>query len=85
MTTKLTSPTTEQTAYLNDLKEVLGRHANLSAIEMLAVTSHFVGVLIALQDEKTVTVGVALDVVQANIKAGNQEVVSILANTQGNA
>jgi len=83
MHTTPTTPTAEQLAYMNDLKETISRHVNLSATEMLAVTSHFVGVLIALQDEKTVTVDMALDVVKANIEVGNKEAIADLRKTFG--
>lgn len=58
---------------------------SLSAIEMLAVSAHLVGTIIALQDQRTVTKEMALELVASNIEAGNAEVLESLLNTKGTA
>lgn len=59
-----------------DFKKVLTRYAkDLTAMEMLAIASHLVGTLIALQDKTKVTPAEAIELVQQNIQAGNDEAV----------
>jgi len=57
----------------------------LNAMEMLAVTAHLVGVLIALQDQRKVTREMALELVTQNIEAGNAEAIGSLHETEGTA
>lgn len=45
---------------------------NMPAQRILAITSQFVGQLIALQDRRIITPEMALQVVQENIEIGNQ-------------
>lgn len=47
----------------------------LGAPGMLAVASALVGQLIALQDQRTMTRKMALEIVAANIEGANQEVI----------
>lgn len=62
-----------------DLIAMLKLHEEtLSPMEMLAVASHLVGVLIALQDKREVDSGLAMEVVQRNIEAGNAEALAVL-------
>lgn len=71
-----------------ELTDLLKRHADegdLSALEMLAVAANMVGKLIALQDQRVVTPGQALDVVTANIKIGNAQVVDLISKPRGRA
>ena len=57
----------------------------LNAMEMLAVTAHLVGVLIAVQDQRKVTRDMAFELVTQNIEAGNAEAIESLHNTEGTA
>ncbi len=57
----------------------------LSAMEMLAVTAHLVGVLIAVQDQKMVTREMAMELVAQNIEAGNAEAIKSLMESKGTA
>ena len=52
---------------------------------MLAVTSHLVGQIIALQDQTKITSKMALEIVSANIEKGNSEVIEPLLTIKGNA
>ena len=68
------------------MKAVLAQFKDrLTGIEMLAVASHLVGVLIAVQDQRRVTREMALDLVAKNIEAGNAEAIESLHRTEGNA
>lgn len=78
-------PTPELIAFMDDLKAAIGRHTHLSAMQMLAVASQFVGNLIALQDQQKVTATMALDLVEQNIQIGNAGAIEDLLNTRGSA
>lgn len=57
----------------------------LSPIEMLAVASHFVGALLAAQDQTKVTPAMAMDMVAANIQAGNEHAINSIMRSEGTA
>lgn len=80
-------PTAQQLKYRKALEGAIdsaGR--DLQAAELLAVTSHFVGQLIALQDQSKYTNDQVLTLVIENIQQGNNEAVDKLLNeTGGNA
>ena len=59
----------------------------LGAIDqMLAIASHFVGQLIALQDHRKVTPQEAMQIVTANLAEGNRSIVQqLLGKTGGTA
>lgn len=60
---------------------------DLPAEEILAITSHFVGQLIALQDKRKYSSEMVMELVHENIVQGNSESVNslLLAKPQGNA
>lgn len=58
----------------------------LGAQGMLAVASALVGQLIAMQDQRTMTQAMAMEIVARNIEGANQEVLDGLRNsTSGHA
>ena len=57
----------------------------IDAQQMLAIASHAVGRLIALQDQRTMTKDMALQVVIQNIEVGNQEAIAKLTDSKGSA
>lgn len=64
-----------------DLVALINRHAEkLTALELLAVAANMVGKLVALQDQRTTTPEMAMEVVARNIEYGNRAVVEGLAN-----
>ena len=70
-------------AFRDDAIVLLKKHAgNLDATEMLALAAHLVGQIIAMQDQRTVTRGMALEIVGQNIEVGNAEA---LAEVSGNS
>lgn len=76
----------EHTVFRNDLVAVLKKHGDtLTAPEMLALASHLVGQLVALQDQRTVTPEMAMKLVADNIEQGNQEAIDGLLDTKGSA
>jgi uncharacterized protein YejL (UPF0352 family) len=77
MKTSLHSVTPAHRAFRDDMIAVLQKHGGkLSAMEMLALASHLVGQLIALQDQRKVTHGLAIKLVMQNIERGNQEAIT---------
>jgi hypothetical protein len=54
-------------------------------IEMLAVAANMVGKLIAMQDQKTCTPNMSMEIVARNIEYGNQQVLDQLKNTRGSS
>ena len=56
---------------------------DLSGMEMLAITSYFLGQLVALQDQRTTTPSMAMELISRNIEAGNQSAIDDLMATKG--
>lgn len=54
--------------------------AELSGIEILAIISYTVGQVIAMQDQRTISPAMALDLVSLNIEAGNRDAIDSVAN-----
>jgi hypothetical protein len=55
----------------------------LEAEELLAITAHFLGQLIACQDQRKFTTKIIMDLVSENIEQGNREAVEKLSNEIG--
>lgn len=78
--TKTVLPDERLQAFRNDMLEVLSRHAgDLPADQMLSVAAYFVGQLIALQDQRTMTPDQALGLVSDNIELGNEFQLGLVA------
>ena len=84
---KSTAPTEQQLAFRRSLEASIADHGKtLDAIELLAVLSHLVGQVIALQDQRAWTPETVMELVSSNIEQGNQEVISrLLSETGGTA
>lgn len=80
-------PATEAVkAAREDVIAAIKKHGDaLRADEILALLSHCVGQVIAMQDQRVMTREMALDIVSANIEAGNAEVIAGLSGAGGNA
>lgn len=85
----MTNPpiTPQLTAFRAELIDLLGRHfGTLPSEHMLAVASHMVGQMIAMQDQRRFTAAAIMELVSRNIEAGNQSAVEGLMNsTSGHA
>ena len=69
-------PDERHTAYLEGLKAQLGGPgADIPADQLLAVTSQFVGMLIAAQDRRTMDGAKAMEIVARNIEIGNETAI----------
>ena len=85
MKERVLKPTAADNAFRDDAIALLKKHAgHLSAEVMLALSSHLVGQIIAMQDQKTMTKDRALQIVMRNMEVGNSEVLDKLTEGQGN-
>lgn len=85
MSVRLAKP--EHEVAYQDLVILLNKHAGtLSAVEMLAVAANMLGKLVAMQDQRSVTIEQAMKIVAMNIEQGNQMMVERLTQqTAGRA
>lgn len=83
---RTTVPASVHLVAMADLKGVIAKHPQLSAMELLALASQMVGNLIALQDQTKVTPDMAMLVVRENIEIGNATAIqTLLGKTDGTA
>lgn len=71
-----------------DLCALVDKHApKMTSLELLAVAGNMVGKLVALQDQRTVDVQTAMEVVARNMEIGNRQCIDALRNapTAGSA
>lgn len=74
--------TKEDTAFLDDLKEMLKKHQHLDPMHMLAISAQFTGMLLALQDQRKMSAQMGIELIWVNVEAGNQEAIKAsFANT----
>jgi hypothetical protein len=78
-------PSDAQLAARKTLEVALREHEHLDPIEMCAVVAHFLGQLVALQDQTKFSAAQVMELVAQNIEAGNAEVISQLCNSKGTA
>lgn len=77
-------PSAVHVAFRNDCITMLNKHSgNLPAIEMLALSAHLLGQIVAMQDQRTTTKEMAMQTIFANIEKGNSEVIDALGKPQG--
>lgn len=83
---RLENPSSAQIAFREEVLALLKKHAgHLPAHEMLAVSAHIVGQIIAFQDQITMSPAMAMDLVSRNIEQGNAEAIAGLQKTRGSA
>lgn len=69
------APIAEHLAFRKALEAAIADHGStLDAIEILALLAHLVGQVIAMQDQRTMTPAMAMELVASNIQQGNSEV-----------
>lgn len=80
-------PNPQHLAFRKALEDAIRDHAStMDAMDILAVLSHLVGQVIALQDQRKVTPAMAVALVEANMERGNIEVIDgLLRETGGSA
>jgi hypothetical protein len=75
----LVTESQHEVAYSDLLELLQKRSETLTAVEMLAVAANMVGKLVALQDQRTMTPDIAMQVVAKNIEIGNKQAVFQMA------
>lgn len=81
---KSIAPNPQHQAFRAALERAIGEEgADIDVLELLALTAHLVGQLVAMQDQRKITVDMAMQVVISNIQQGNSEVVERLLNETG--
>ena len=84
MNTTITASAEHEATY-QELAALLQRHSHLTALEILAIASNMVGKIIAMQDQRTVSTEMAMEIVNRNIELGNAQIISRIHQTQGHA
>lgn len=79
--TKGFKPDEQDQAFMKALKDQMP--ADMPAQRILAITSQFVGQLIALQDNSKITPDIAMQIVSENIEIGNRAALLTLATPEG--
>lgn len=72
-----------QVAYDSVLALVKSQVPGISAVELLAIAANLVGKLIAMQDQRAVSVEMALKIVSENVEMGNAQMYKELIRTKG--
>lgn len=81
---KIVAPKEQHEAFRLKLIGLFRQHQyTVDAQEMLAISSYFVGQLVALQDQRKVTPDQAMKIVEANLAEGNRQVVRNLMEQTG--
>lgn len=84
MKTKTSVPTADHQAMRNELIAVMRKYGGkLRSDEVLALAAYTVGQLIALQDQRTMTPAMAMELVASNIEAGNQQAMADCTSASG--
>lgn len=66
-----------------DLLKLIGKHRGVTALEMLAIGANAVGKLIAMQDQRTVSGEMAMEIVMKNIESGNAQALEMVGAAGG--
>lgn len=84
MKTMQTRP--EHEVAYQDLANLMKKHADkMTSVEVMIMAANMLGKIIAMQDARTMTKARALELVVANLEAGNQQVIDALLNSKGSA
>ena len=76
----------EHEVLYQDLVKLVAKNADkMTALEVLAVAANMIGKLVAMQDQRTVTKELAIEIIRHNIEMGNQHVLDELQKSQGRA
>lgn len=81
-------PESHHQAFRKEVCDLLKKYSeqfNMSQQELLAITAHLVGQVVAFQDQRVTTPEMALQIVERNIKLGNDEAFASVLRTEGSA
>lgn len=81
---KSVTPTAQHIAFRKALEEAIAKHGTtIDATDLLAILSHMVGQVIAMQDQRIYTPEVVMALVSSNIAQGNKEAFDSLMKSEG--
>ena len=84
MKTRLHTAAPEHEVVYQELVALVRKHADhLSSVEMLAIAANMLGKLVAMQDERTMTSEMAMEIVAQNIEEGNRQAIEQLMSSKG--
>ena len=86
MKTRIHTANPEHEIAYQDIVALVRRHAeHLTSLEMLAIAANMLGKLVAMQDQRTVTPAMCMEIVAQNIEEGNRQAVAEVQNSKGTA
>lgn len=86
MKTELFGTDARHATFKRDLDKLLKKHlSRLPASHMLAVSAQVTDMIIALQDQRTMTPEMAMAIVAENIEVGNKGIINTIMETKGSA
>lgn len=86
MKTKLFGTDARHMTFKQDLDKLLKKHcARLPSSHILAISAQVTGMIVALQDQRTMTPEMAMTIVANNIEEGNKAMLETVMKTKGNA
>jgi uncharacterized OB-fold protein len=69
-----------------EIVALVRRHAeHLEPVDLLAVTANALGKILALQDQRTLTPDMAMEVIKANLERGNAQALEAIRDSLGSA
>lgn len=86
MNERLIKPTAAHRAFRDDAIALLRKHAGeLDAKDMLAMSAHLVGQILAMQDQRKMTPAMGMETIARNIEVGNAEAIAEVNSPAGKA
>ncbi len=86
MTERLVKPSAAHRAFRDDAIALLKKHAgDLDAKDMLALSAHLVGQILAMQDQRKMTPAIGMEIIARNIEVGNAEAIAEVNSPVGKA
>lgn len=82
ITGRSVQPSAKHRALKADIDKLLQKHEALPPLEILAIASQVVGMIIAHQDAKAVSPAMATQVVGTNIEIGNAAALALLVESE---
>ena len=86
MKTKLHRANPEHEVAYQDIVALVRKHGeHLSAVEMLAIAANMLGKLCAMQDQRSLTPAMVMEIVAQNVEEGNRQAVANIQQSKGSA
>ena len=86
MKTRLHVAAPEHEVAYQDIVALVRKHGeHLSAVEMLAIAANMLGQLCAMQDQRSLTPAMVMEIVAQNVEEGNRQAVANIQQSKGSA